>query len=44
MVAGAPNFGSPLVLSAHPFGVQHAGSHTPSQGYEQPPANQLSAQ
>ena len=42
--AGAPNFGSPLALTAHPFRVQHAGSHTPSLGYGLPTANQSPAQ
>ena len=43
-VAGAPNFGSPSVSTAHPFGVQHAGSHTPPLGYGLPTANQSPAQ
>ena len=44
MVAGAPNFGSPSALTAHPSGVWHASSHTPSPVYGLPSANQLPAQ
>ena len=36
--------GSPSALSAHPVGVQHAGSHTPSLGYGLPLVNQSPAQ
>ena len=43
-VAGASNSGSPSVLTAHPFRVQHASSHTPSPGYGLPPSNQSPAQ
>ena len=43
-VAGVPNFGSPSALTAHPFGVQHASSHTPFLGYGLPTANQSPAQ
>ena len=40
MVAGPPNVGSPSASSVHPFGVQHAGSHTPALGYGLPLSNQ----
>ena len=43
-VAGAPNFGSPSSSTAHPFGVQHASSHTPPLGYGLPTPNQSPAQ
>ena len=39
-VAGAPNLGSSSASSAHLFGVQHPGSHTPTLGYGLPPSNQ----
>ena len=44
MVAGAPNLGSPSASSVHSFGVQHAGSHTPTLGYSLPSSNQSPAQ
>ena len=44
MVAGAPNLKSPSASSAHPFRVQHAGSHTPTLGHGLSPLNQSPAQ
>ena len=44
VVAGASPRESPSASTAHPQGVQHAGSHTPAPGYGLPPSAMPPAQ